>query len=129
MIFALIGSIALGIQIFLYLLMVLGLPIASITLEGKYKVLPKEFRSAFLASLFTQIIILLTLLQSGSLIALPFPGIITRILAVLFALFLTFSGVKIAFAGPSTERKVIFPLTAIGAISFFATIFTVPISP
>ena len=130
MIFALIGSITLGIQILLYLLMVLGVPIASITLDGKYKVLPKEFRGAYLASIVTQILILLTLLQSGSILSLPFfPGIITRILAVLFALFLTFNAIKIFAAGQSPERKIIFPLTAITALSFFATISTVPISP
>lgn len=129
MIFALIGSIALGIQILLYLLMVLGLPIASITLDAKYKVLPKEFRGAYLASILTQALILLTLLQSGAILSLPFPGIITRILAVLFALFLTFNAIKIFAASPSPERKIIFPLTAITALSFFATISTVPISP
>jgi hypothetical protein len=129
MIFALIGSIALGIQILLYLLMVLGVPIASITLDDKYKILPKEFRGAYLASIVTQILILLTLLQSGSILSLPFPGIITRILAVLFALFLTFNAIKIFAAGQSPERKIIFPLTAITALSFFATISTVPISP
>lgn len=129
MIFALIGSFALGIQIILYLLLILGVPFAAITLDGKYRVLPKEFRGAFLASVFTQILILLTLLQTGAVINLPFPGIIVRILAVIFALFLTFNAIKIFAAGQSPERKIIFPLTAITALSFFATISTVPISP
>lgn len=129
MIFALIGSIALGTQIILYLLLIMGAPIGAITLEGKYKVLPKEFRGAYLASILTQALILLTLLQSGAILSLPFPGIITRILAVLFTLFLTFSAIKIFAQGPSTERKIIFPLTLITAISFAITIFTVPMSP
>jgi hypothetical protein len=129
MIFALIGSFALGIQIILYLLLILGAPFAAITLEGKYRVLPKEFRGAFLASVFTQILILLTLLQTGAVINLPFPGIIVRILAVIFALFLTFNAIKIAAAGESLERKIIFPLTATSALSYFITIASVPVSP
>lgn len=121
-----IAAIAFAIQIVLYLAIACGAPIAYITLSGNYKVLPKEARGAFFASVLAQVFALLVLLESAFILPPVIPGIITRILAVFFALFLSFSGFKMAFGPNDLEKKTILPLTLITAIGYWVTIVTFP---
>lgn len=122
-----IAAIAFAIQIVLYLAIACGAPIAYITLNGNYKVLPKEIRGAFLASVAAQLFALVILLETAFILPPVLPGIITRIIAVFFALFLSFSAFKMAFGPNPTEKKTILPLSLIAAIGYWATIVHFPV--
>jgi|GEM_PF-865859 len=125
-IITLVASIAFAIQIVLYFAIACGAPIAYITLSGNKRQIGKEARGAFFASVITQAIALVILLQSGFIIPQILPGIITRIIAVFFALFLSFSAFKIICGPNALEKKTILPLTLIAAAGFWYTITNFP---
>lgn len=120
--FPIVGAAALFVQVALYLAVSLGAPIARITLGGKFRTLPKEFRGAFLSSTAFQALFLVVLLLVSGLIPSDFNGGILKAIGALFALFLTFNAVKIMAGGHHLEKLTILPLTAIAAVCYWVSV-------
>lgn len=120
--FPIIGAAALLVQVALYLAISLGAPLARLTLGGKYRTLPKEYRGAFLSSTAFQALFLIVLLLVSGLIPSDFNKGILKAIGALFALFLSFNAVKITACGHYLEKRTILPLTIIAAICYWVSV-------
>lgn len=120
--FPIVGAAALLIQVLLYLAISLGAPLARVTLGGKYRTLPKEYRGAFLSSTAFQALFLIVLLLVSGLIPSDFNRGLLKAVGALFALFLSFSAVKIAAGGHHLEKRTILPLTIVSALCYWVSV-------
>ena len=116
------GIIFFSVQILLYILMILGVPIASLTLNGKYKKLPKEAKPAFISSVLIQVFALSVYLEAVEVFPKILPDFFINVLLAFFGFFIFFSGIKSLFSESKKERIVIAPLSLLTAICFFAVL-------
>ncbi len=119
---SILGIFCFCAEIVLYVLLLLGAPLGSLAMQGKFRVLPKEAKPAFFVSILTQLLALAFLAQLAPFVPFLFPEILVKIIAGFFALFLGFSGVKSAFSESRNERRIIAPLSMVSSICFWILI-------
>lgn len=116
-----LGAVAFSVEILLYVLITCGLPLASLTLGGKYRVLPRDARGVFLYSLFIQGLALVVLFMASGFLSSPVPIPLIKCASGFFALYLLFSSLKSFFSESLGERAVIFPLSLLASFGFIAS--------
>jgi hypothetical protein len=121
MIFAVIGSLAFGVAVILYLLVALGLPYGEFAMGGKYKVVPKEKRFIFTISVLIQVIAILVLLQTAEVIPLLFTYSVTKGICFFFAVYLSFNVIANLISKSKKEKYIMTPLSVIVAACFWIT--------
>ena len=119
MVFAIIGASAFSIVIILSILMICGVPLGELTLGGQYRVLPKKLRWILFAQLALQICFVIIVLQQGGVIPLWFPKLVTKILCIVMAAYLTINTYANAFSKSKKERYIMTPLSLTATICFW----------
>ena len=118
-IFALIGASALGIVIILSILMICGLPLGELTLGGQHKVFPGKMRLILLSQLILQIFFVVILLQKGGIMPLMFPFMVTKVICIVLAVYLSLNVFMNLFSKSKKERYIMTPLSLITAVCFW----------
>lgn len=117
--FTLIGSLILISVIVLSVLLICGLPLGELTMGGRYKVWPKKLRMIAISQLITQIFALLILLQGGGVMPAIFPEKVIKNICFIFAGFFLINTFMNAVSKSKKEKRIMTPLSALCAISFF----------
>jgi hypothetical protein len=125
MIPAMIAAILFSIVALMTALAVLGLPLGEFTMGGQHKVLPAKFRFIGAFSFVVQIFIIVILLQAGGFIGLWFSLKVMKIICFIFAAYLSLNTLMNAASKSKKEKYVMTPLSAVTAICFWITAFTI----
>ena len=113
-----IGVCLLVVVIILSILLICGLPLGELTMGGRYKVWPKEFRIIAIGQLFVQLFAAYILLSAGAIIPLLFTREITKIICFVFAVFFVINTFMNFISGSKKEKYIMTPMSAIEAICF-----------
>ena len=113
-----IGVFLLVVVIILSILLICGLPLGELTMGGRYKVWPKEFRIIAIGQLFVQLFAAYILLSAGAIIPLLFTREITKIICFVFAVFFVINTFMNFISGSKKEKYIMTPMSAIEAICF-----------
>ncbi len=116
--FVYVGVCLLSIVIILSILLIFGLPLGELTMGGKYKVWPKEFRIIAIGQLLVQLFAVYTLLSVGDMMPLLFTRKITKIICFVFSVFFMFNTFMNFISGSKKEKYIMTPMSAIEAICF-----------
>ncbi len=120
-----ISAIIFTFIIILNVLLIFGLPLGELAMGGQYKVLPKKLRVISLFSLFVQIFILLIILQTGGFLPYWFSAQTTKIICLVFAIYLSMNTLMNMFSKSKKERFIMTPLSLIVAVNFWITAFQI----
>ncbi len=112
-----------ALEILLYIAMILGAPLASLTLDGSQKKLPKQARLPFTYSVCIQTAALWILLQTAQIVEPLFPIFVLKIMTGFLAFYLTVQTVKSFTSDNFKERRFIAPLHLISASGFVLALF------
>lgn len=124
---AVIGFFAFFPSIFLNVALALGAPLGAYAMSGRFRVIPKEARKAFVMPIIMQFVAMWFLLTAGSVLPnflcriLPF--VITQIFSFFFALYLTFYAATVLFSASHKEKTVMGFFAIVSAFCFWATAF------
>lgn len=124
---ALVGAIFFAPSILLNIALALGAPLGMFAMSGRYKVIPQEVRKAFVMPIIMQFVAMWFLLTAGC--VLPdaashlIPGIITRIFAFFFSLYLTFYTATVLFSASQKEKYVMGTCAVVASVCFWVTAF------
>lgn len=118
-IFAIIGASALGIVIILSILMIFGLPLGELTLGGQHRVFRGKTRLILLSQLILQIFFVVILLQKGDIMPLMFPFMVTKVICIVLAVYLSLNVFMNLFSKSKKERYIMTPLSLISAVCFW----------
>ena len=113
-----IGVCLLVVVIILSILLICGLPLGELTMGGRYKVWPKEFRIIAIGQLFVQLFAAYILLSAGAISPLLFTREITKIICFVFAVFFVINTFMNFISGSKKEKYIMTPMSAIEAICF-----------
>ena len=119
-----IGAVLLVAVIIMSILLIFGLPLGEFTMGGRYKVWPKEMRLIAVSQLLTQIFALYVLLASGGKCPRFIPFNALKIICIVFAVFFAGNTVMNLFSKSKKEKFVMTPMSAIAAVCFAVTAFT-----
>jgi hypothetical protein len=119
---AIIGTITMGLAVLLYISLVFGAPLGEFALGGKDKVLPKKARIVCAFSILIQLFATMILLQTGNVIPLIFSSQVTRILCIVFAIYLSLNVIMNLLSKSKKERFVSGSLSFITAVCFWLTV-------
>lgn len=123
MIAAIIGAIFFLPSILLNIGLAFGAPLGSFAMQGRYRVVPKEIRRAFLVPIIMQLFALFILLSAGGVIPETIPFGITRVVCFFYALYLTFYSAVTLFSTCHRERTVMGSLAVVATICYWITAF------
>ena len=118
-IFAIVGASALGIVIILSILMICGLPLGELTLGGQHKVFLGKMRLILLSQLILQVFFVVILLQKGGIMPLMFPFMVTKVICIVLAVYLSLNVFMNLFSKSKKERYIMTPLSLITAVCFW----------
>lgn len=116
--FVYVGVCLLAIVIILSILLICGLPLGELTMGGKYKVWPKEFRIIAVGQLLFQLFAVYILLAAGDMIPLLFTRKITKIICFVFSVFFVFNTILNLLSASKKEKYIMTPMSVIEAICF-----------
>ena len=119
-----IGAVLLAVVIIMSILLICGLPLGEFTMGGRYKVWPKEMRIIAVSQLLTQIFALYVLLSAGGKCPRLIPFNALKIICIIFAVFFAGNTVMNLFSKSKKEKFVMTPMSAIAAVCFAITVFT-----
>lgn len=122
---AAIGAITFLPSLGLNIALALGAPLGMFAMGGKYRVIPKGLRPAFVMPIIMQFVAMWFLLTAGH--VLPetlctiLPNIITIIFTFFFACYMTFYMATLFFSISPKEKWVMGPLAVVTAICYWVT--------
>ena len=119
-----IGAVTFLPSIFLNIALLMGAPFGLFAMNGRYKVVPKELRKAFILPTFMQFVSLFVLLSAGKILPETIPHEITRVLAFFFALYHLFYTATVIFSTSHKERTVMGLFASITTIAFWIVAFS-----
>lgn len=118
---SIIGASAFSIVIVLSFLIICGLPLGELTMGGQYRVFPRKLRIILVTQLILQIFFVVIILQMGGFVSLWFPYIITKLICIVMAIYLSFNTVMNFISKSKKEKYMMTPLSAISTICFWIT--------
>lgn len=121
--FVYVGACLLLIVIILSIFLICGFPLGELTMGGKYKIWPKEFRIIAIGQLLVQLFALYILLSAGSVIPLLFTKRIAKIICFVFAVFFVSNTFMNFISKSKKEKYIMTPMSAIEAICFMSVGF------
>lgn len=116
--FVYVGVCLLTIVIILSILLICGLPLGELTMGGKYKVCPKEFRIIAVGQLLFQLFAMYILLSAGGIMSMVFTRKITQIICFVFSVFFVFNTFMNSISASKKEKYIMTPVSVIEAICF-----------
>ncbi|MBQ8325848.1 MAG: hypothetical protein IJX86_02145 [Lachnospiraceae bacterium] len=116
--FVYVGVCMLSIVIILSILLICGLPLGELTMGGKHKVWPKEFRIIAVGQLLFQIFAMYILLSAGGIMSMLFTRKITQIICFVFSVFFLFNTFMNFISTSKKEKCIMTPMSVIEAICF-----------
>lgn len=123
MITAIIGAILFSIVLIMTVLLICGLPLGEFTMGGQQKVLSKKLRIVAATMLPIQVFAIIIILQMGGLIPLWFSYIATKIICIIYSIYLSVNTFMNLFSGSKKEKYIMTPLSLLTAICFWLTTF------
>lgn len=123
--FVYVGACLLLIVIILSIFLICGFPLGELTMGGKYKIWPKEFRIIAIGQLLVQLFALYILLAASSVIPLLFTKRITKIICFVFAVFFVSNTFMNFISKSKKEKYIMTPMSAIEAICFMSVGFQI----
>lgn len=119
--FAIIGAILFSVIVIMSVLLLFGAPLGEFTMGGKIQVFKGKQKIMIVCSMLIQIFAIIIILQTGKFIPLLFSIKVTRIICLVFAIYL-FLNTIMNFLSPSKKEKyVMTPLSFLTAICFLMT--------
>ena len=118
-----IGAVFFFPSIALNVALAFGAPLGMYAMNGRNKVVPKEVRKAFIVPICMQLVAMFVLLSAHRIIPEIIPSEITRILAFLFSLYLTFYTATVLFSTSRKERMVMGSFAIVSTVCFWITAF------
>ena len=117
-----IGAGILGATALMSILLAAGLPLGEFLLGGAYDALSVGMRVELYVTIAVQLAALIIILQTGGLIALPFPRKkAARIICFVFAAYLSLNCVMNLLSHSVKEKLLMTPLAAAAAVCFWIT--------
>ncbi len=122
---ALIGAITFLPSLGLNIALALGAPLGMFAMNGKYRVVPKGLRPAFVMPIIMQFVAMWFLLTAGHVppeaLSNFLPNIITIIFAFFFACYMSFYMATLFFSTSYKEKWVMGPLAVVTAVCYWLT--------
>jgi hypothetical protein len=122
-ILAIIGSTTFFIAIVIYILLFLGYPLGELAMGGKSKIIPKQQRPMIAFSIIIQVFAVIILLQTAGLLNLWFNFKITRIICIVFSIYLTINIIMNSLSKSKKEKFYMTPISVVVAICFWLVAF------
>lgn len=118
---SILGAIAFGVAIIIYILLAFGLPLGEFAMGGKYKVMPKKLRGVCVISVLVQLFAVMIILQTGGFLRGIFSYGVTRGFCFFFAIYLSINCVMNILSKSKKEKLFMTPISVIAAICFWIT--------
>ena len=99
--------------------MICGLPLGELTLGGQHKVFRGKMRLILLSQLILQVFFVVILLQKGGIMPLMFPFMVTKVICIVLAVYLSLNVFMNLFSKSKKERYIMTPLSLITAVCFW----------
>lgn len=119
--FSVIGAGLFSIIAIMSVLAVCGLPVGEFTMGGRHRVLPMRFRFMAAISLLIQLFAIVVILQAGGYMRMWFSLGATKMVCIVFAVYLSLNTVLNAISSSAKERYVMTPISLAAAICFWVT--------
>ena len=116
---AIIGAVLLLLVVVMSVALIFGAPLGAFTLGGRFKVFPAKLRILLAVQLLLQVFFAIVLLQLGGYMSLWFSHNVTKIIGIVFAVYLTLNCFGNLFSKSKKEKFVMTPLSVITAICYW----------
>lgn len=116
--FVYVGVCLLILVIVLSILLICGFPLGELTMGGRYKVWPKEFRVIAVGQLVVQLFAVYLLLSVKAAVPLLFTREITKTICFIFSGYFIFNTFMNFISASKKEKYIMTPMSVIEAICF-----------
>ena len=116
---AIIGAVLLLLVVVMSVALIFGAPLGAFTMGGKFKAFTGKLRLLLSAQLLLQVFFAIELLQLGHIVPLWFSHNVTKIIGIVFAVYLTLNCFGNLFSKSKKEKFVMTPLSVITAICYW----------
>lgn len=120
---AVIGCIFFVPSIALNIALAFGAPLGAYAMCGRYNVIPKELRKAFIVPTAMQFVAIFVLLSAGDILPEFIPLLIMRVLSFFFAVYITFYTATVLFSTSIKERSIMGTCAVIATVCFWICAF------
>lgn len=118
-----LGAFMFSIVLVLTVLIAFGFPLGEFSMGGRYKIMPPKLRVLCWISVIIQLFAIVIILQAGDIIPLWFSLKTTKIICLIFAIYLTLNSVMNLLSTSKKEKYFATPLSILAAICFWITSF------
>ena len=116
---AIIGAVLLLLVVIMSVALIFGAPLGAFTMGGKFKAFTGKLRLLLSAQLLLQVFFAIVLLQLGHIMPLWLSHKVTKVVGIVFAVYLTLNCFGNMFSKSKKEKLVMTPLSAITAACYW----------
>ena len=116
---AIIGAVLLMLAVVMSIALIFGAPLGAFTMGGKFKAFTGKLRLLLSAQLLLQVFFAIVLLQLGHIMPLWLSHKVTKVVGIVFAVYLTLNCFGNMFSKSKKEKLVMTPLSAITAACYW----------